>query len=105
MNLKSTLSIISKKTGTNYKTMTSLTFYGGINEIGGNKILLDDNGTRIFLDFGQFIELGTTFIPEFHHEEFNFFSLLNFRKIPKSVLNPSHKSLHPQILEFPRFSG
>jgi len=31
---------------------TRLTFYGGINEIGGNKILLEDRGTRIFLDFG-----------------------------------------------------
>ncbi|MEI7752398.1 MAG: MBL fold metallo-hydrolase [Candidatus Omnitrophota bacterium] len=33
--------------------MTSLTFYGGVKEIGGNKILLEDNGTRIFLDFGK----------------------------------------------------
>jgi ribonuclease J len=33
--------------------MTSLTFYGGINEIGGNKILLEDGDTRIFLDFGK----------------------------------------------------
>src|SRR3989338_2281825 len=31
--------------------MTSLTFYGGINEVGGNKILLEDKGTRIWLDF------------------------------------------------------
>jgi len=34
-------------------TMTSLTFYGGVNEIGGNKILLEDKGTKIFLDFGM----------------------------------------------------
>ena len=33
--------------------MASLTFYGGINEIGGNKILLEDGDTRIFLDFGK----------------------------------------------------
>ena len=33
--------------------MVTLTFYGGINEIGGNKVLLEDNGTRIFLDFGM----------------------------------------------------
>jgi len=33
--------------------MPSLTFYGGIGEIGGNKILLEDKGTRIFLDFGK----------------------------------------------------
>jgi ribonuclease J len=29
-----------------------LTFYGGINEIGGNKILLEDSDRRLFLDFG-----------------------------------------------------
>ncbi|UCE16849.1 MAG: MBL fold metallo-hydrolase [Candidatus Bathyarchaeota archaeon] len=30
-----------------------LTFYGGVNEIGGNKILLEDKKVRIFFDFGQ----------------------------------------------------
>jgi len=33
--------------------MTTLTFYGGVNEIGGNKILLEDKDTKIFLDFGK----------------------------------------------------
>jgi len=32
---------------------TRLTFYGGINEIGGNKILLEDKDTRVFFDFGM----------------------------------------------------
>ncbi len=32
---------------------TKLAFYGGVNEIGGNKILLENKGTRIFLDFGK----------------------------------------------------
>jgi hypothetical protein len=32
--------------------MVSLTFYGGVNEIGGNKILLEDSDRRLFLDFG-----------------------------------------------------
>jgi ribonuclease J len=32
--------------------MVQLTFYGGINEIGGNKILLEDGERRLFLDFG-----------------------------------------------------
>lgn len=35
------------------KHKTSLTFYGGVNEIGGNKILLQDRDTKIFLDFGM----------------------------------------------------
>ncbi len=34
------------------KNQTSLTFYGGVNEIGGNKILLQDGDTRVFFDFG-----------------------------------------------------
>jgi ribonuclease J len=33
--------------------MVNLTFYGGVNEIGGNKILLEDNDTRILMDFGM----------------------------------------------------
>ncbi len=34
-----------------------MTFYGGVNEIGGNKILLIDSKTRVFLDFGMNFEL------------------------------------------------
>jgi len=33
--------------------MVSVTFYGGVNEIGGNKFLLESENTRIFLDFGK----------------------------------------------------
>jgi ribonuclease J len=32
---------------------TTLTFYGGVNEVGGNKILLEDGETRVLLDFGM----------------------------------------------------
>jgi len=35
------------------KRRTTLTFYGGVNEIGGNKILLEDGDTSVFLDFGM----------------------------------------------------
>jgi ribonuclease J len=41
-----------------------LTFYGGVNEIGGNKILLEDNGTKIFFDFGQSFNFGERFFVE-----------------------------------------
>ena len=42
--------------------MTNLTFYGGVNEIGGNKILFQDKDTKIFLDFGKgFTGLGNYF--------------------------------------------
>lgn len=45
--------------------MTSLTFYGGVNEIGGNKILLEDRGTKIFLDFGMSFSRANQFFSEF----------------------------------------
>ncbi|HJX69651.1 MAG TPA: MBL fold metallo-hydrolase RNA specificity domain-containing protein [Dehalococcoidia bacterium] len=33
-------------------SMPSLTFYGGVNEIGGNKVLLEEGNTTLFFDFG-----------------------------------------------------
>jgi len=32
--------------------MVFLTFYGGVNEIGGNKILVEDRDTKLIVDFG-----------------------------------------------------
>ena len=45
--------------------MVSLTFYGGVNEIGGNKILLEDEGARIWLDFGLSFKKGQEFYTGF----------------------------------------
>jgi ribonuclease J len=45
--------------------MASLTFYGGIDEIGGNKVLLEDGATRVFLDFGMSFDRKGTFYEEF----------------------------------------
>ena len=41
--------------------MVKLTFYGGVNEIGGNKILLEDKGTKVFFDFGQSFTFGADY--------------------------------------------
>jgi len=35
------------------KGRTTLTFYGGVNEVGGNKILLKDGDVKVFFDFGM----------------------------------------------------
>jgi len=43
----------------------NLTFYGGVNEIGGNKILLQDRDTQIFLDFGMSFGRNNQFFAEF----------------------------------------
>jgi len=45
--------------------MVSLTFYGGANEIGGNKILLEDKDARIYLDFGQSFDFGEDFFLDY----------------------------------------
>ena len=42
-----------------------LTFYGGVNEIGGNKILLEDKDAKIFLDFGMSFGMANKYFSEF----------------------------------------
>jgi ribonuclease J len=38
-----------------------LTCYGGVGEIGGNKVLLEDGGTRVLLDFGSGFSDGSNY--------------------------------------------
>jgi ribonuclease J len=45
--------------------MVTVTFYGGVKEIGGNKILLEDQGTKIFLDFGMSFTRRAQYFEEF----------------------------------------
>ena len=45
--------------------MTTLTFYGGVNEIGSNKILLQDKDTKVFLDFGMSFGKRGKYFDEF----------------------------------------
>ena len=45
--------------------MTSITFHGGVNEIGGNKFLVEDKDTKIFLDFGMSFKKYGTYYEEF----------------------------------------
>ncbi len=40
---------------------TKVTCYGGVGEIGGNKILLEDRGTKVFLDFGTGFAEGSDY--------------------------------------------
>jgi len=42
-----------------------ITFFGGINEIGGNKILIEEKGTSIFLDFGKSYKESSLYFEEF----------------------------------------
>ena len=45
--------------------MTSLTFLGGVSEIGGNKILLRDQDTTVLLDFGMSFKQHGMYFSEF----------------------------------------
>ena len=45
--------------------MTSVTFYGGVNEVGGNKILLEDKDTKVLLDFGMSFGRRGDYFDEF----------------------------------------
>ncbi len=45
--------------------MVNLTFFGGVKEIGGNKTLLEDKDTKIFLDFGMSFGKRGKFFEEF----------------------------------------
>lgn len=38
-----------------------ISFYGGVNEVGGNKILVEDGDTRVFFDFGASFTLRDKF--------------------------------------------
>lgn len=65
--------------------MTSLTFYGGINEVGGNKILLEDKGTKIFIDFGLQMGKANQYFAEFLNPRnlSGFGDLFEFDLLPK----------------------
>jgi ribonuclease J len=43
----------------------NIKFYGGINEIGGNRILIEDGSTRVFLDYGMSFSRHQKFFEEY----------------------------------------
>lgn len=45
--------------------MTSITFHGGVNDIGGNKFLVEDKGTKIFMDFGMSFSAENQYFSEY----------------------------------------
>jgi len=82
--------------------LTSLTFYGGVNEIGGNKILLEDKDTRIFLDFGKSFSRRAQYFEEYLNPRTSngIVDFLRMRLIPDisgvyrdDLMNMAHKDL------------
>lgn len=77
--------------------MVSLTFYGGTNEIGGNKILLEDQGTKIFLDFGKSFGTWGKYFEEYLRPT----SSRGIETFWKTGLLPDIKGIYrPDLLEF-----
>ena len=59
-----------------------LTFYGGVNEIGGNKILIQEKDTNIFLDFGVSYKKSNEYFEFPLLQPSNIDDLLKTRLIP-----------------------
>lgn len=52
--------------------MSSITFDGGVRELGGNQILLEDKGTKIYFDFGiNFKRYSKYFLFPYSPKKFN----------------------------------
>jgi len=68
--------------------MTKITCYGGVGEIGGNKILVEDAGTRIWLDFGMSFSRAGEYLTEY----------LRLRKID-GIKSFQHLGLLPQLCD------
>jgi ribonuclease J len=62
--------------------LTSVTFYGGAAEIGGNKILLEDVQSRIFFDFGMSLGERRKFYSQMLTPK-DFAGLIEFEILPK----------------------
>jgi ribonuclease J len=65
------------------KAKVALTFYGGVGEVGGNKVLVEDGGTKIFLDFGMSFSERRRFYSEPWLSPRDERGLLEFEILPK----------------------
>jgi len=62
--------------------MLELTFYGGVREIGGTKILLRTDGGSVFIDFGKDFSLESSYFEEPWNPPFHIPSLLGIGALP-----------------------
>lgn len=64
---------------------TQITFYGGVHEIGGNKFLIEDKGTKIFLDFGMQMGEANQYFADFVNPRISngIGELFEFELLPK----------------------
>ena len=62
-----------------------ITAYGGANEIGGNKLLVEDRGTKVFLDFGEPFGMTDRFFVDWlkPRDRFGLRDYFHFDMIPR----------------------
>lgn len=89
--------------------VTTLTFYGGVGEIGGNKILVEDRDARVWLDMGSTFDFGADYFVEYlgPRERFglrDYFALGLLPKLP-GLYSPRWLESAGFAHEPPRFSG
>lgn len=65
--------------------MVKITLYGGVNEIGGNKVLLEDRDTRVFFDFGEPFGMADNYFVEWlkPRERFGLRDFFHFDMVPR----------------------
>lgn len=87
-----------------------LTFHGGVGEIGGNKILLEDRDARLWLDMGQSFGFGSNFFVDPYlnaRVRFGLRDLFALDLVPKIPGLYSEEQLAPTDVPWraPEFSG
>jgi ribonuclease J len=89
--------------------VAKLTFLGGVAQIGGNKILLEDRDARLWLDMGAPFDLGEDYFVEFlgPRDRFGLRDYFALDLIPRTPGLYSAEALDPTDMawEPPSFSG
>jgi len=89
--------------------MTSLTFYGGINEVGGNKILLESSKAKLWFDFGLSFSKMQMFYDEYMcpRKLSGLNDLIELGIIPKikGLYRPDFVKKSGMKVEKPKFDG
>ncbi|MBI4416051.1 MAG: hypothetical protein HY557_03610 [Euryarchaeota archaeon] len=92
------------------RDIVQLTFHGGVREIGGNKILLEDRNAHLWLDMGQSFSFGKDFFVDPYLNARHRFGLRDYFALdlmPKIRGLYSEDALAPTDFPYddPRFSG
>ena len=89
--------------------MTRITCYGGVGQIGGNKILVEDRDSRLWLDMGATFDFGSEFFVEYltARKRFGLRDYFALNLLPRLPGLYSHEMLTPAAFGYepPRFSG